>query len=182
MPGLQAAYIRDGKHRDSMRPRAASWKIKQLARAAHQIADVQAVIARGELLDHAIALANRDRRFGKVERVEWKAKDFSARGVFPGEQVEGVVAAKLHALDAVIEARELLPFAGSVPQIMGKVAAIAVGHGGQGPLAVVAGFQFDFSDAREVLADFIFVVSGRRAESMKPDLLVEVDIRLRPLA
>ena len=78
--------------------------------------------------------------------------------------------------------RELLPLAGSVAQVVGKIAAVTIRHGCQKPLAIFPGIEPDFRDAGKILADNIFVLGRRRAEFVKPNLLVEIEVHLRPLA
>src|SRR5258708_5477610 len=65
---------------------------------------------------------------------------------------------------------------------MSKVAAIAVGHRCQNPLPVIARRQFNFRDARKVFPKLVFVFRCWSAEPVKPYLLVEVQVLLRPFA
>ena len=59
---------------------------------------------------------------------------------------------------------------------MGEVPAIAVGHCRQVPLAVFAGFQGDLRNAREILAERVLILRDRRAQPVKPHLLVEIGV------
>src|SRR5438445_10708008 len=90
-----------------------------------------------------------------------------------------MVAAKPEVFDSVVEMGHLLPFAARVPQVVSEVAAIAIGHGGDNPLAILTRFQRDLGDARKFFAHFVFVLGGRSAEPVKPYLLIEVDVRFR---
>src|SRR5436190_5451450 len=103
------------------------------------------------------------------------------RCVFSRKQVESLITPESRALYAVLETRDGLPLARTVTQVMREVAAVAISHGGDDPLAILAAVQRDLGNPGELLADFIFVLADRRPKPMKPYLLVEIDILLRPL-
>src|SRR5690349_3348101 len=62
---------------------------------------------------------------------------------------------------------------------MREVASIAVGNRSGCPTSVLAGFEFNFGNARKVFAHFILIVSSGSPEMMKPDLLIEIQIGFR---
>lgn len=64
---------------------------------------------------------------------------------------------------------------------MSELAAIAIRHSGYQPAAIVAGVQFNFSDAREILADDVGVLLGVGTQLVEINLLIEVGVLRRTL-
>ena len=65
---------------------------------------------------------------------------------------------------------------------MRVVTAVAVGDRGQKPVTVLARGEVNLRNARKAPAQFTGVGADRRAEFMKPDLLVKTRITFRPFA
>src|SRR6266487_6112552 len=63
-----------------------------------------------------------------------------------------------------------------------EVAAIAVRHGGEEIFAVARRLKSDLGDSRKVFADRIRIVGVRRAELVKINLLIKIQISIGPLA
>src|SRR2546422_3092806 len=64
---------------------------------------------------------------------------------------------------------------------MSKIPAIAVCHRREDVSAVARSLEHDFCDPRKVLADRISVVGVSRAEFVKINLLIEIQIGFGPL-
>ena len=64
---------------------------------------------------------------------------------------------------------------------MSKIPAIAVCHRRENVSAVARSLEHNFCDSRKVLADRISVVGVSRAEFMKINLLIEIQISFGPL-
>src|ERR1043165_4596214 len=97
-------------------------------------------------------------------------------------QLNGIVAPKPGALDAIFETRQLRPFAGAITQVVREVSAITIGNGGKNPRTVFALFEGDFSNSWKVFAQLIFIFRNGRAQLVIPDLLIKIDVRVRLLA
>src|SRR5262249_13136028 len=93
-----------------------------------------------------------------------------------------VVAAPGGAVDLVGIAGEPDPRSVRRPDEVGALAAVAVVHGDQHEAAVVARPGDRLGNLRRVLADLVGVGVGRGAECVEVELLVEVEVGLRPLA
>src|SRR5690348_419618 len=65
---------------------------------------------------------------------------------------------------------------------MGKVSPIPVGNGRENPRTIFAFFERDFSNPRQVLPKFKFILRVWRAKFVIPDLLVKINVFLRPFA
>ena len=125
------------------------------------------------------ALWDDDLRFCEVGLGERQAKDLAAWRVFVGEEIEAVVGCDLDGGDLVFEVRDLGPVAGLIHEIVSELAAVSVGYGCDEPFSVIAGLQLNFGDAGEVFSEDVGVLVGVGAETVKINLLVEVEICLR---
>ena len=65
---------------------------------------------------------------------------------------------------------------------MGEIAAIAIRYCGEDESAVARSFERDLCDSRKVFANRITVLGVSRAEFMKINLLIKIQIRFGPLA
>src|SRR5258708_12694975 len=65
---------------------------------------------------------------------------------------------------------------------MQEFTAIAIGNAREDIFAIVRGAQEDLSDARKLLADGVFVLRRGRAQAVKVNLLVEIQIGRGTLA
>src|SRR5882724_8688016 len=87
-------------------------------------------------------------------------------------------------LDLIVEFCDLLPFGGGSSwheQVMRKIAAIAIRDGGKNVSAVARTFQNDLGDSRKVFSDRVRILGVGRAELVKINLLIKVQVRLGPL-
>ena len=162
-------------------PRSLGIKPKARRSAFHH-RDVKPAGGRRIIAHHTPAFRHDHGGFRQIRIRQRQAQDFSARRILFGEQIQRRILAELDHLDPVLEPRELMPRPGGVAQVMGEVAAVAVGDRGQEPLAVLARGEFNLRDARKIAAQLIRVGADRRAEFVKPDLLVKMQVALRPLA
>src|SRR4029077_7772555 len=64
---------------------------------------------------------------------------------------------------------------------MRKIAAIAIRYGRENVSTVTRAFQNDLCDPRKVLSDGIRILRVTRAELVKIDLLIKVQVGFRPL-
>src|ERR1700676_3598644 len=65
---------------------------------------------------------------------------------------------------------------------MQEFTAIAIGNAREDIFAIVRGAQEDLSDARKLLADGVFVLGRGRAQAVKVNLLIEIQIGRGTLA
>src|SRR4030095_7516888 len=108
--------------------------------------------------------------------------DAAERRVLDRCRVQPAIVAELHALDAVLEVRDLRPLAGVVAQMKCDVAAVAVADRRQQMLAVAASVKLDFRNPRKGAADNVAVPGRGGPERVEPDRLVEVAVGRGPLA
>ena len=99
-----------------------------------------------------------------------------------GREVEGVVPAEFSQADLILEAGHLFPAAIRFEQEMRVLAAIAIGHGGKQPATVLTGMKFNLRNAGQAAAELIGVLFQGGAQSMKIDLLVEIQVLRRAFA
>src|SRR5262249_24128599 len=77
---------------------------------------------------------------------------------------------------------DLLPSALRPEQIMGEIAAVAVRHGRQNVLPIMRFPKCDLCYPREVFAYRVSVCAVGRPDLMKINLLIKIQISIRPLA
>ncbi len=81
----------------------------------------------------------------------------------------------------IAELRDLLPVFIWPKQIMREVPAIAVRYSRENVFAVAGSCEGDLRDSCEVFANRICVLCVGRAELMKVNLLIKIQISVRPL-
>src|SRR5437899_12114730 len=89
------------------------------------------------------------------------------------------MAAELRGFDAILKLCDLLPLSRKIAKVMGEITAITIGHDGERPRQVLVRLEGNFGDAREILSNLEFILGDVRADSMNPDLLIEVEVGFR---
>src|SRR4029077_12972196 len=90
-------------------------------------------------------------------------------------------ASKASGLDLVAELCDLPPGAVWPEQVMRKIAAIAIRNGRENVSAVARTFQNDLCNSRKVFSDGVRILGVGRAELVKIDLLIKVQVGFGPL-
>ena len=105
-----------------------------------------------------------------------KAQDLPSWRVFAGEQIKRRIWSRFDGHDSVCKMCDLGPVSGCVHHIVRELATIAVGHGGNQPMAIIAGVQLNLGNPRKVLTGNVDVLPGIGAEAVKINLLVEIGV------
>src|SRR5215469_1668734 len=153
-----------------------------LGRAAQHVADIKRISCQNDLLDHRLAGRNDLNGFSQFRCVERKPEDFTPRRAGARKKIQRVIASQAGEFDLIAEVRDLVPAPTRSEQIMGKITAIAIRHGGENVPAVAGSLELDLCNPREVFANRVSVFSVTRAEFVKINLLIKIKIGVRPLA
>src|SRR5262249_42005772 len=106
-----------------------------------------------------------------------------ARLVFFRVQVNGPVITTPERCGAatILEARDLRSLAVGAAKIMRELSTVAVLDGDEKPFAIVGALQLRLGDSRKLFAENINILFVRRAKLVKVNLLIKLQIFLRPL-
>jgi hypothetical protein len=153
--------------------------------AAQDVGDIHAAGSGHEIVDRGAgalirALGDDDLGVNELEVRKRQAQDLPSGRILAREQVESLIR-DFGRDDGVLEVGDLGPASGRVHQIVGELAAVAIGDRCDQPPPVVARSQAGFGDPRKISANDVAVPLGIRAQLVKIDLLVEVRVLRRAL-
>src|SRR6476660_7710471 len=114
--------------------------------------------------------------------IERKTKNLSARRIRARKQIKRIVSAEAREFYLIAKLRDLLPRSIWPKQIMREIPAIAVRYSRENVFAVAGSCEGDLRDSWEVFANRICVLCVGRAELMQVNLLIKIEISIRPLA
>src|SRR5205823_3193161 len=150
--------------------------------ASKQIGNIKRICARHDLLDHRFPGSNNLRGIFQFRHIERQTKNLSVRRLRARKQIKRAIAPEARKFYLIAKLRDLLPRSIWPKQIMREVTAIAVRYSRKNVFAVAGTCERYLCDSWEVFANRIRVLCVGRAELMKVNLLIKIQISIRPLA
>src|SRR5439155_6454268 len=150
--------------------------------SSKQIGNIERICARHDLLDHRFPGSNTLRGIFQFRHIERQTQNLSAGRIRARKQIKRVIAPEAREFYLIAKLRDLLPRSIWPEQIMREIPAIAVRYSRENVFAVAGRGEGDLRDSWEVFADRILVLCAGRAELMKVNLLIKIEISIWPLA